>query len=50
MLYFIVNSLCFLIYTTLAGIVLCKLRGVNHERRTIKIISAYIIAFLCNPD
>ncbi len=49
MLHLIVNSFCFLTYTTLTGIILCNLRGVIHERRTIKIIAVYIIAFLCNP-
>ena len=48
-LFFIVNSFCFLTYTTLSAVLTTKLRGVPIERRTKVIMLVYILTFLCKP-
>ena len=48
MLFLWVNASCFVIYTTLALILLLyKLRGVPIEARTRNNVAAYIFTFFC---
>ena len=42
-----VNATCLIIYTALVAVLLWKLRKVPIERRTLNIIFAFFIIFLC---
>ena len=48
-LFFIVNAICFLTYTSLSVVLTTKLRGVPIERRTKVIMLVYVLTFLCKP-
>jgi hypothetical protein len=46
-LFFIVNAICFLTFTSLSMVLTTKLRGVPIERRTKVIMLVYVLTFLC---
>lgn len=44
-----VNATCFVLYSTLAIVMRCKLRGVPLEQRTVNLILIYVFIFACKP-